>query len=216
MATKKATYKYDNGTDWDEIMFKTTADQVVESTTKRFVTDTEKSNWNDARTKALDWNTFKTSGGTISGTITIGEYLYFKSGDKFLRENGTDIAFGTSGAIRAALNYTEFRPNQNNSINLGSNSFRWKDVYVGNFSKSTSGYTKLPNGMILQWVYGDWNQDGSTSRNFPIAFPTACLSVTVTCKEANERSVSVSSLTNTTIKLKPQTYTYCYILAIGY
>ena len=29
MATKKATYQYDNGSSWDEIMFKTTADQVV-------------------------------------------------------------------------------------------------------------------------------------------------------------------------------------------
>ena len=31
MATKKATYQYDNGSSWDEIMFKTTADQVIKT-----------------------------------------------------------------------------------------------------------------------------------------------------------------------------------------
>ena len=33
-------------------MFKTTADQVVESSNKRFVSDTETSNWNTAVTKS--------------------------------------------------------------------------------------------------------------------------------------------------------------------
>ena len=46
MAIKNAIYKVGNGTDFDEIMFKTTANQVVENSNKRFVSDSEKSTWN--------------------------------------------------------------------------------------------------------------------------------------------------------------------------
>lgn len=53
MAIKKATYQYDNGTTWDEIMFKTTADQVVEDSSRRFVSDTEKDTWNKKADKSL-------------------------------------------------------------------------------------------------------------------------------------------------------------------
>ena len=46
MAIKRATYQYDNGIEFDEIMFKTTADQVVEDNSRRFVSDDEKTKWN--------------------------------------------------------------------------------------------------------------------------------------------------------------------------
>ena len=39
---------------------------------------------------------------------------------------------------------------------------------------SSSGYQKLPGGLIIQWGYLD---DQSTTRNFPITFPTACVSL---------------------------------------
>lgn len=47
-------------------------------------------------------------------------------------------------------------------------------------SKSTSGYTKLPNGLILQWGIGDTATGGtavSGSINFPISFPNSCFQV---------------------------------------
>lgn len=40
---------------------------------------------------------------------------------------------------------------------------------------STSGYQKLPGGMILQWGRASIAQDGSTRIAFPIAFPSACV-----------------------------------------
>ena len=64
MATKKAIYQYDNGSGWDEIMFKTTADQVVESTSKRFVSDSEKANWNG---KANGTHTHNYAGSSSAG-----------------------------------------------------------------------------------------------------------------------------------------------------
>ena len=64
MATKKAIYQYDNGTGWDEIMFKTTADQVVESSSKMFVSDSEKSTWNS---KANGNHTHNYAGSSSAG-----------------------------------------------------------------------------------------------------------------------------------------------------
>lgn len=49
-------------------------------------------------------------------------------------------------------------------------------------SKTTNGYTYLPNGLIFQWGYtdeGNGIQKPSVS-TFPIAFPNACLNVTGT------------------------------------
>lgn len=48
-------------------------------------------------------------------------------------------------------------------------------------SLSTNGWCRLPNGLILQWGATDFIGGSNTVRisNFNIAFPTACLSVTV-------------------------------------
>lgn len=40
--------------------------------------------------------------------------------------------------------------------------------------KTISGYTKLPNGIIMQWGRGE----STGNYNFPIAFPNACLTLT--------------------------------------
>ena len=331
MATKKATYKYDNGTDWDEIMFKTTADQVVESTTKRFVSDTEKSNWNDARTKANDWNDFKTNGGTITGLVELTKGANFVSasdddtagigmsrpiGSKFqsarivpgnwngrygiglmamtdgedissdintgtafvidnegsismhhkkdgvwggvgdigiygnivpkgltLRNIGNsderwDTVYSKSMNIQNTINFSSgsnpmvakpvtisnkvnyyketfinnnsnpsmfwrieedtlnsgtnqtgvymlkhlsantgiFAPFTNNTMELGSSGRKWKELHLSAVSKATNGYTKLPNGMIMQWGEFNWVISGGGTNNYtsvtlPISFP---------------------------------------------
>jgi hypothetical protein len=47
--------------------------------------------------------------------------------------------------------------------------------YISGFSnsKSSSGYTYLPNGVLLQWARFNSTADGSESFNFPIAFPNS-------------------------------------------
>lgn len=60
------------------------------------------------------------------------------------------------------------------------------DLNLPGISKTANGYTKLPNGMILQWgVSGNVAGDYSTSVTFPIAFPTACLNVQVAAYQGN-------------------------------
>jgi hypothetical protein len=46
---------------------------------------------------------------------------------------------------------------------------------AGTVSKATPGYTKLPNGLIMQWGTTPFNVSGVATFNFPIAFPSAFL-----------------------------------------
>ena len=74
----------------------------------------------------------------------------------------------------------------NNNVVLGAGGYRALSDFTLNSnwaaSKNVSGYVKFPNGFIIQWgeVYLRSNSTGHTS--FPIAFPTACISVQVTHK----------------------------------
>ena len=53
------------------------------------------------------------------------------------------------------------------------------DYYNNFYYAAGNGYTKLTNGIILQWGYA--NDVGiATPVTFPIAFPAACYSVHVT------------------------------------
>lgn len=74
----------------------------------------------------------------------------------------------------------------NNNVVLGAGGYRALSDFTLNSnwaaSKDVSGYVKFPNGFIIQWgeVYVGANSTGYKS--FPIAFPTACISVQVTHK----------------------------------
>ena len=89
----------------------------------------------------------------------------------------------------------------NNIVNTSTN-------FSGSFG--TNGWTRLPNGLIMQWGKGTANilVNSSSPRSFiyfPISFPTTCLNVTCTMEtEGNysyqgihESSVSIRGITNT-------------------
>lgn len=52
-------------------------------------------------------------------------------------------------------------------------------------SLAASGYQKLPSGLIIQWVLGSSVVATTQTINFPITFPTACLTVMSTGKAAS-------------------------------
>ncbi|MDH5298115.1 MAG: hypothetical protein OEV91_03775 [Desulfobulbaceae bacterium] len=57
---------------------------------------------------------------------------------------------------------------------------RLKEALQGaNQSLASSGYQKLPGGMILQWIYDSGSLAANTGadKTWPIAFPNACLCV---------------------------------------
>jgi len=73
---------------------------------------------------------------------------------------------------------------------------------------SSIGYTKLPNGLIIQWGNVDWVNTGRVGSrlditiNFPIAFPTQCLIFLATNKlpddgyESTEHTVATQIVSN--------------------
>ena len=87
--------------------------------------------------------------------------------------------------------------------------------------KSTNGYVKLPGGIILQWGRSTANAVGSTvnSTTFPIAFPTACRSVTANHNGTEEYiNVAITSVTTTTLRMETNhtSGVGCFWTAVGY
>lgn len=74
----------------------------------------------------------------------------------------------------------------NNNVVLGAGGYRALSDFTLNSnwaaSKDASGYIKFPNGFIIQWGEVYVVANSTRYKSFPIAFPTACISVQVTHK----------------------------------
>lgn len=74
----------------------------------------------------------------------------------------------------------------NNNVVLGAGGYRALSDFTLNSnwaaSKDVSGYVKFPNGFIIQWGEAYVGANSKGYKSFPIAFPTACISVQVTHK----------------------------------
>lgn len=72
----------------------------------------------------------------------------------------------------------------NNNVVLGAGGYRALSDFTLNSnwaaSKDASGYVKFPNGFIIQWGEAYVGANSRGYKSFPIAFPTACISVQVT------------------------------------
>lgn len=64
----------------------------------------------------------------------------------------------------------------------------------GVFSFSSNGYAQLPSGLFIQWGVYSGATNGTVT--FPIAFPNACLSVTITAR--NTGAVCLNNITPST------------------
>lgn len=74
----------------------------------------------------------------------------------------------------------------NNNVVLGAGGYKALSDFTLNSnwaaSKDISGYVKFPNGFIIQWGEAYVGANSTGYKSFPIAFPTACISVQVTHK----------------------------------
>lgn len=95
----------------------------------------------------------------------------------------------------------------------------------GTPSAAANGYTFLPGGLLIQWGSVSIGLSGATF-TFPIAFTTACYSVTATAYDAStsstlDRDVRVAVPTTTTVDIYAYTTSgfrstgAAYIMAIG-
>lgn len=74
----------------------------------------------------------------------------------------------------------------NNNVVLGAGGYKALSDFTLNSnwaaSKDVAGYVKFPNGFIIQWGEAYVGANSTGYKPFPIAFPTACISVQVTHK----------------------------------
>lgn len=74
----------------------------------------------------------------------------------------------------------------NNNVVLGAGGYKALSDFTLNSnwaaSKGVAGYVKFPNGFIIQWGEAYIGANSTVHKSFPIAFPTACISVQVTHK----------------------------------
>lgn len=139
----------------------------------------------DTQLKALkdmadSWIAFKNTGGEIGGSngtkLLIDGRKIEGIGDALeLRGKGSNPLYLTKNGT---FNVTQLIPSVD--CELGSSTNRWKEIYMGNYSVSTNGYTKLPNGMIMQWGSISLTSGSKTDFTPPIAFPTQCLIISAT------------------------------------
>ena len=109
------------------------------------------------------------------------------------------ITSGDKTVTASTLFYIEngeinFRPvsASNKKINLGTSQYRWKDIYIGDSNTNSNGYTKLPNGLILQWGVVQLNANTNTTTfTLPLAFPKVNLSAQVSILD--EGNISTGS-----------------------
>ena len=188
---------------------------------------------------ANTWEVFKNNGGDIGGAINfpfgatidnITKPITISGNTMYYRENVTnnsgfshlsrfeDDSLGgkvNQNGIEFRKNYGEtsgsFRPMVDNALDLGSSNYKWKDIYLNGMNKNANGYTKLPNGLIMQWGYHHFldkvNEGGFESTysvrtpvSFPIAFPNKILSFSSTSERVAVFS-SFSDVTNSSCTL---------------
>jgi hypothetical protein len=84
-------------------------------------------------------------------------------------------------------------------------------------SIGTSGYVRLPGGIIMQWATINV-VDVGTTWTFPIAFPTACLNVQATPTSSLASPVGVNSISTTqaVFDIFGSDSSDTYVMAIGY
>lgn len=91
-----------------------------------------------------------------------------------IARQGTDVIGGSSGATSIVL-----QPNEFVTLSAGSAYGQWFTVSSSfGSSLAASGYQKLPSGLIIQWGIITATTT-PTNFSFPIAFPTACQSISI-------------------------------------
>lgn len=87
------------------------------------------------------------------------------------------------------------------SVTTKSYNQNGQDLTIQNFMQNlvANGYTKLPNGLILQWGSGTVAQNSSATITFPIVFPNACLVSPVVTEVGSANAYSSKKVSSKTV-----------------
>lgn len=186
--------------------------------------------------KDAGFNNFKANGGTIGGDIELNNakllnetydiVLQAKKGKNLkletLRSDGvpTSLIFIPEGGVEGTF-YDCIRPSQDRGgkIDLGHSNNTFKDIYLSGLQKAENGWTKLPNGLILQWgTVKNTTTGNGVNINFPTTFtatPLAVLTTDITADLNQKTNINGynSAIFNYVSKVAAKSF---FWVAIGY
>ena len=166
------------------------------------------------------WTQFKNSGGELNGNITAYQ-VHAKDSvelDGFgyvghSNEDAIEIVNPQRGkktrlvskdnagyylAVELDGNDGAFKPNTHGIVDLGTPFINFKNLYLEGYNLGGSGYTKLPNGLIMQWgrTVIEFNNQNSNLKTvtYPITFPKGTLSASPVVFGKRSFNVAVSEL----------------------
>lgn len=159
--------------------------------------DTLDTNLKDAQNKASDWNTFKASGGIITGPVTYNG----ASGYKLKIDGRTIESIGEGLALTApncqnlfyyynpVAKKPAFIPETTLGIIIGQSDRCFQEAWVGTYHHAEIGFTSLNNTFILQWGRSKTPNANNYLINYPMGFPNKCLAVVTSVDSTTMGSV---------------------------
>lgn len=140
--------------------------------------------------KDAGFNDFKANGGAIGGDVNLTNgAISSPNANEFIvksrnKTTGIGIQLGTTSEGLWYTNLGNFNTlrkyGSSADTDLGETSIPFRDIYLSGLTKEIDGYTKLPNGLILQWGNRPIEQpcNGSWAiYNFPVSFPNKALTI---------------------------------------
>lgn len=198
------------------------ASMITEDSTHRFLTDNE-------RALIQAWETFKTNGGNIGGPLLTNRV------ERVISSNTIEHGYGFGLAIKSADGSDKLEIVIGNNANkkglypvqrmyLGTPEFAFDEIWAGDFSKQTNGYTMLPNGFILQWGRVSIATGNSATVTLPTVFPNALLTVQATGEYGNtdRYTLTIGNVGKNSLSIYKRTFSsgtstdFCYWMALGY
>ena len=108
--------------------------------------------YNKTKEQANNWDSFKKNGGTVTTKVAVtngSNTTEYKAEGIYSDREAFNLKAG-AGDNGLLLNQSGLNPN--GTMNLGSASRSWENIYLAGRSIASNGYTKLPNGLTCQWV----------------------------------------------------------------
>ena len=128
--------------------------------------------------------------GSTTGNVRLEATNLAYSGYKPLELNGSVQIFATGGTERAKIDASgNFYVGTGTSCNLTN---------MRTASLAASGYQKMPNGLLIQWVAvgTTTSASGTIAFSWPVAFSSACYSALPACNSADSGEIGTTKSTS--------------------